>query len=66
VPTICLGPADGNEESPDLVIGGVAVYVAAGFKAAQGERSMRVTLGRFLFWRWLVLEHARAVAVYTE
>jgi len=47
-----------------LVIDGVAVHVAAGFKAAQGERSIRVTLGRFLFWRWLVLENAKAVAVY--
>ena len=47
-------------------IDGITVYLAPDLVVKPGHTGMVIALKRLLFLRWLVLEGAKAIAVYGE
>ena len=64
MPSICLGPPGETQPGRVETIDGVTVHLTPGMEVKQGHGHIRVVLRRFLFWTWLELEGAKAVAVY--
>ncbi len=67
IPVLSLGKPPENERDRYEVqlVDGVEVYFPADLTAKQGCSEIRIKLKRFLWFRWLELEGAKAIASYS-
>jgi hypothetical protein len=65
VPYIFLGKADETDADELMTeIDGIKIFYPSNLCVKEGFSKINIRLRRFLFWSWMELDGARAIAVY--